>query len=377
MRVLIVIHYFPPHIGGMEEVARNSATSLAGAGHDVTVLTCRHDRRLPLREVDRRGFAVRRMAALNTIETRLGVTFPIVSPMFLVEAVRLARSADVVHIHDAFYPSSHAAGLATRLVSKPMVMTQHVALVDHPSRVVRAVQRVVYRLAGRPLFARAARIVTYNENVRSFLLEQGVQDEKVLLHHNGIDTDYFTPVEAAERAGLRARYGLPGDRPLVLFVGRLVPKKGYDLVHDARGPRHFTLIVGNGYVDTGYGDDDDVQYYGPASREELRDLYRAADLFVFPAVGEIFTLVMQEAMSSGLPVITTDDPGYASYDLDRTRIELVTRSAAAIADAIERVLGDGDRQRAMAAYSRRVAVARFSWDANFHEELAVYEDVTT
>ena len=46
------------------------------------------------------------------------------------------------------------------------------------------------------------------------------------------------------------------------------------------------------------------------SESKTADLFRACDLFAFPAVGEIFTLVMQEAMASGLPVVTTDDPAY-------------------------------------------------------------------
>lgn len=377
MRVCIVIHYFPPHIGGMEEVARSSAESLVQAGHEVAVLTCRHERGLPRRELLPPGYTVRRFRAVNAVETRFGVTFPIVSPLLFLAAYRAARRADVVHVHDAFYASSHTAALACALARTPMVMTQHVALVEHPSRLVMLVQRLMYRLAGRRLFRRAQSVIAYNENVRSFLLDQGVPEKKVLLHHNGIDTDHFTPADDATRAEIRVRYGLPLDRPVVLFVGRLVPKKGFRFVYDARGVGHYTLIVGNGYLDTGCEDDEDVRFYGPASRDELRDLYRAADLFVFPAVGEIFTLVMQEAMASGLPVVTTDDPGYADYDLDRSLISFVPRDRDAISSEIERLAGDRAVRQRMAEYSRAVAVERFSWNANFADEIAIYERLTS
>ena len=124
-------------------------------------------------------------------------------------------------------------------------------------------------------------------------------------------------------------------------------------------------------------DDDDVRFFGAASREQLRDLYRAADLFVFPAAGEIFTLVMQEAMASGLPVVVADAPGYAEYeDLDRARIALVERSVEGVREAINELVADPARRERMAAYSRELAVQRFSWDANYPAEYAAYIPAT-
>ena len=377
MKVLVVEHYFPPHIGAMEEVARNQAASLTLLGHEVTVLTSRHDRALPKREGVDPGYVVRRARALSFVESRFGVTFPLVSPWFLVTAIRAARRADVVHVHDVFYPVCHAAGLAAALTRRPLSITQHVAFVDFPNALVMSVQRLVYRLVGRRLFRRARAIVAYNPIVRSFLLGQGVDPAKILLTHNGIDVDFFSPGCPDDRAALRRRYGLPADRPLVLYVGRLVPKKGYDLVYRARSHNHYTLIAGNGYVETGMHDDDDVRFFGAASREQLRDLYRAADLFVFPAAGEIFTLVMQEAMASGLPVVVADDPGYAEYeDLDRARIALVERSVEGVREAINELVADPARRERMAAYSRELAVQRFSWDANYPAEYAAYIPAT-
>jgi len=371
MKILIVIHYFPPHIGGMEEVSKSQAGSLAALGHDVVVLTCRHDRRVPAGESTGAGYRVRRFRALNFIESRFGVTFPIVSPSFIWSAYREARDADVVHIHDVFYPTSHSAALATRLAGKPFVMTQHVALVDFPNRLVMAAQRIVYRLAGRPMLRAARTIVTYNDNVRSFVTGMGIDPDKVLLNHNGVDTGFFAPCSPTERLVLRERH-LPASRPIVLFVGRLVPKKGYDIAYRARSEGYLTVIVGNGYVETGISDDEDVRFFGPADRDQLQDLYRLSDVFVFPAVGEIFTLVMQEAMACGLPVVTTDDPGYAGYDLDRSRVALVERSAEAVRAALTRIVSDPDLAHRMSGYSRELAVQRFSWDANYPREFAIY-----
>jgi D-inositol-3-phosphate glycosyltransferase len=106
----------------------------------------------------------------------------------------------------------------------------------------------------------------------------------------------------------------------------------------------------------------------------LLELYQAADVFVVPAVGEIFTLVMQEAMACGLPVVTTDDPGYAEYDLDLESIALVPRTTEAIDAAVTAVLADAARAARMSAYSRAVALDRFSWRQNYAGEYGVYAE---
>jgi len=372
-RFLIVIHYFSPHIGGMEEVAKHQAQILAELGHEVTVLTLSPERRLPRREITEDGYTIRRIPALNAIENRFNITFPIPSPTLWWALREEVRRADVVHLHDVFYLSSPLAALAATTSKKPFFLTQHVALVDYPSRFVMAVQRMVYATTGRAMFRKATGIVVYNANVRDFVLGRGVADERLVYKHNGIDTQFFLPVGEVDKLALRKRYGVPPDRPVVLFLGRLVPKKGFQFVVDASSPDHTTLIVGSGSVPGSMSGERDVVFFGPASRDEARDLYRLSDLFVFPTTGEIFTLVMQEAMACGLPVVTSDDPGYAEYDLDRSQIEFIERDQAAVTSAIRSLLASPCRRAAMGRYSRALAEERFSWTSNYHQEYAIYD----
>jgi peptidoglycan/LPS O-acetylase OafA/YrhL/glycosyltransferase involved in cell wall biosynthesis len=369
--VLIVMHYFPPHIGGMEEVGGAQAASLAAKGHPVEVLTCAHGRGLPRTEPVA-GYRVRRVRALNFLERRYGVTFPIIGPLGAARIFRQVRRTDVVHIHDVFYPTSHVAVAAARLLRRPYYLTQHVAMVPHPSRLVMTAQRLIYSTVGGSALRHAARVVVYNARVRDFVVEMGVAPGSVVLNHNGIDTDVFSPQpDEGGKADLRRRYGLPADRPVVLFVGRLVPKKGFDLVIRAASPEWTTLIVGEGAgAPTGGGPD--VVMFGAAGRRQLVDLYRLSDVFVFPAEGEMLTLVMQEAMAAGLPVVTTDDPAYREYDLDRELIAFVERGPEPIREAIATVLSTPGRAAAMSSYSRSVAVERFGWAGNYTREYSIY-----
>jgi len=207
--------------------------------------------------------------------------------------------------------------------------------------------------------------------VRDFLIAQGAAPDRVAMQHNGIDIEWFSPASGEAKSELRGRYGLPADRPVALFVGRLVPKKGARLVVEAAMPAWTTVVVGEG-PDVVHPTPDHVVMFGPADRAQLRDLYRLADVFVFPAVSEMFTLVMQEAMATGLPIVTAEDPAYDEYDVDRDLVSFVPRAAASLTSAITAVVSDPVRRRAMGEYSRRLAEERFSWEANYESEYGLY-----
>ena len=132
----------------------------------------------------------------------------------------------------------------------------------------------------------------------------------------------------------------PRSGPSCLFVGRLVPKKGVDRLIAARGSEYHIALVGSGTVPSLPAG---VTCLGPLERHELRDLYRAADLFAFPAVGEMLTLVMQEAMACGLPVVATDEPDYAAYRFGPDDIALVPADTAGLKAALQSLLVDPTR----------------------------------
>lgn len=373
--VLVVMHYFPPHLGGMEGVGRSQAQSLSRRHRDVTVLTCAHRRGL-LREEPVGGYTVRRIRAVNWLERRFGITFPLIGPVGALRILAAVRRAAIVHVHDVFYPTSHAVYLSARLLRRPYYLTQHVATVPHPNGLVMGVQRAIYSTVGGAMLRHAAGITVYNARVRDFVIDLGAPPERVGLSYNGIDVELFRPLaDPQAKRELRRSLGLPEDRPVALFVGRLVPKKGFDIVAAAGTERWTTLIVGDGSgVELPGGEG--VVYYGAADPDVVPDLYRASDVFVFPAVGEMLTLAMQEAMASGLPVVTTDDPAYGEYDLDRELIGFVARDASEVRRRIDLILSRPDLAARMASYSRRLAEERFSWEANYVHEYARYHRAT-
>jgi len=368
-KILLVSHHYPPHIGGLGIVVQKQAESLVAAGYAVQVLTSRYGQ---IRDEERGapGIRILGIPCSHVLERVLNIPFPLFSVSLLWRAWRGVGEADVVHIHDVFYLSSWVAGLAALWRRRPLLVTQHVALVDHSSRLVMLTQRLVYATFGRWLFGGARKVVVYNQNVQAFLRARGVPQERILFLTNGIDTAAFRPAAASERAAIRARFALPAERPLVLFVGRLVEKKGFQVLLGARDPAFDLVFAGPGPIPRD-GRVEGVHWLGPLDQEQTALLFRACDLFAFPAIGEIFTLVMQEAMASGLAVVTTDDPAYRGSVVEGC-VSLCARDATAFREAILRLLGDPAELARRGRRSRELALRHYDWRSNFHPLEAVY-----
>lgn len=369
MRILIVSSYFPPHIGGVEAVAQHHARVLAAHGHDVAVATSRTDPELPVR-TDQDGYTVWRLPAANPIERRTGVPYPLILPGFWRGLRRLVRWSEAVHVHDVLYQPPQAAALLATLARRPLYATQHVGPVNHRDPLVRGVERVVGTVAGRLIWPRCRRIVSYNPMVTAHLRAGGVPQDRIARAEIGVDTAAFAP---GPRGSARD-WGLPDDKPLVLFVGRLVAKKGYRSVLAAAGPDRHVVLAGPGAPDG--PPPPGVTFLGPVAADRLPALYRLADVFVLPSHGEVFPIVAREAMAAGLPVVLTDSPRYDEYGVDRTLLRLCAPEPGDVRTAVDEILADAALRRRMGAYARELATTLFDADAATGAMLRLYQEAT-
>ncbi|MBM7415160.1 MULTISPECIES: glycosyltransferase family 4 protein [Nocardiaceae] len=197
----------------------------------------------------------------------------------------------------------------------------------------------------------------------------------------GVDSTVFAP-DASARETLRARYGL-GDRPTVLCLSRLVPRKGQDmLIRALPGIRAeidgaVLVVVGGGpYGDTlralaqSCGVADHVVFTGSVPAEELAAHHTLADVFAMPCrtrgAGldvEGLGIVFLEASASGVPVVAgrsggapeTVVEGVTGTTVDGTSVDDVRR-------AVVDVLSDRDRAAAMGAAGREFVSTEWRWD---------------
>jgi phosphatidylinositol alpha-1,6-mannosyltransferase len=198
---------------------------------------------------------------------------------------------------------------------------------------------------------------------------------------SGVDTEVYKPDPAA-RAEMRARYGL-GDRPVVLCVSRLVPRKGQDVLIRAlpsireRIPDAALLIVGGGpyrkqlrALASSVGVAEHVVLTGSVPWAELPAHYNAGDVFAMPCRTrgrgldvEGLGIVFLEASATGLPVVAGDSGGAPETVLDHETGRIVDgRDVEDVADTISHLLSDPEDAAKMGAQGREWVSEQWSWD---------------
>lgn len=170
----------------------------------------------------------------------------------------------------------------------------------------------------RVLFRATAACLTIGQRSHAFYRHHGVPEERLFFTPYTVDNDFFQSAAdalAPRRAALRAEFGLPGEGPVVLFAGKLVPRKRpLDLVEAVArlAPPPALLVVGDGPLRDalraaaarlGLAH---VATPGFLNQSELPRAYAAADLLALPSEHEVAPLVLNEAMCAGLALVVSD-----------------------------------------------------------------------
>ncbi len=237
--------------------------------------------------------------------------------------------------------------------------------------------RLVFPLT-RWIYRHADAIVVYGEHVKSYLVEQGVQKEKIFVAAHAVDNPlYSRAVSPEEKAKHKANLSLEG-RKVVLSLGRLEEIKGLDYLIRAFARLSLDdavlVVAGDGSLYkrlTALAQEQGIQaktrFVGYVPPEDAQLYYAIAEVFVLPSVTmptgkETWGLVVNEAMNQGLPVIATEAVGAAAGGLVQSGVNgfvVPERDNAALAQAIERILTDVKLREEMSQNARRI-IAR--WD---------------
>jgi phosphatidyl-myo-inositol dimannoside synthase len=199
----------------------------------------------------------------------------------------------------------------------------------------------------------------------------------------GVDVERFHPLDGAERAAARRRFGLDEDARVVLSVSRLVPRKGFDTAIRAAAllasdrPDVVLAVCGGGRDEKRLrrlaGElGAPVRFLGRVADDDLPALYGCADVFAMLCRNrwggleqEGFGIVFVEAAAAGVPQVAGDSGGAAEAVADGETGIVVRRpeDAAEVATALASLLDDPGRRAAMGVEARRRAVAEFTYDA--------------
>jgi len=375
MRVLILSWEYPPvMVGGLGRHVHALATSLATAGHDVTVVS-RHAEGASFDEV-LEGVRVVRVPEdppLFVFNSQTVLAWTMAFNHALTRAaLRVAEEVEpeVVHAHD--WLVAHAAATVKHHLDIPLVATVHATEAGRhqgwlPEEMNRSIHSIEWWLTYE-----ARRVITCSQYMRWEVTRLfDLPPEKGEAIPNGVELAEWK-ADPADVTAVRSRYG---DGPLVVFAGRLVYEKG---VHDLltavprlrrRHPGLKVVIAGDGphlaelkaqakRLRLGRS----VAWTGFLDSGQLPILAAAADCAVVPSIYEPFGMVALEAAAAGTPLVVANTGGLREIvEHGITGLTFAPGNPADLADAVTAVLSDEILARRLTRDARAVLERDYSW----------------
>lgn len=302
MRILRVAPWiYPDTKGGGGYHAHAMSRDQAAMGHDVTVLTTRESRSVPRIEETHKYTIVRVSPGI----TLLGNDVSPAVTRYLWDAD--TNSFDVIHAHSHYYFTTNVAALKRCFDDIPLAITNHGLYTQNaPEKIFKLYLRTV----GRWTFNQADQIFCYTSEDKRRVRNLGVQNP-IAVVSNGIDTERFTP-DGAESELIDAA------GPVVLFVGRFVEGKRPQLAVEAfaevtesksdaelylcgEGPLREAVAQRAAEL----GVRKAVTFLAQVPYEEMPSVYRSAGVLILPSRAEGVPRTIMEALSSGVPVVSS------------------------------------------------------------------------
>lgn len=385
MRITHVIPYMHPHAGGPPVVVDRMCQGLATRGWDVRVITTDSmatggDPGWQARYAEHYSIDVHETNRLR------GYAYSSTLPPALQVA---ARDSDLFHLHTLWTFPTYVAAKICRQLGTPFVVMPH-GMADPNSLSRNWLRKKIYGYLWEWRNLRSARGMIYTHAEERRLAEKSV---------SGLPEGHIVPLgadeppdlgraELAERF-LRARPELRGKQ-LVIFLGRLHPKKGLDLLIPAFAqvvqaePNAHLLLVGPGdepYVQSlqvmaqSSRVAPHVTFVGPLASEAKWGALAASSVFALSSYQENFALTVVEALRSGVPVVLSQRVNIWE-DVTQCGAGIACDlTVASVANAIITYLRDPNKRAASAESGRQLVAERFNWNRSVDAIENVYRQI--
>ncbi len=311
--------------GGMNVYAIDTARELEAKNHSVDIFTRSHSNNEPkIIQISPRV----RLIHINAGEINLNkesLSQYIDEYVFGIDEFQAESSIyyDIIHSH---YWLSGKAGLSlSQKLSVPHVTSFHTTAALKNSTLINNLETQEREPSEREIAQRVDRIIAWtHEESESLMSIYGASKKNISVVPIGVDLELF---QKKHRATARKRFGLPLDKDLILYLGRLDPIKGPDLFIDtvlklaSRENLEAWVVGGENHTyekqqlqtqSSVLTLNDKIRFFEPIPHQQLPWLYSAADILVVPSYYESFSMVTAESLATGTPVIASDVAGPAS-----------------------------------------------------------------
>ena len=296
--------------------------------------------------------------------------------------------ADIVHIHGLWTLPTSAAALLARCYPRPYIIMPHGMLDRWSLRRSHRKKQVYAMLIERRNLDQASALHFLNHEECEEAKDFGCKAPSFVLP-NGVDTKIFQALPGKD--SLLAQHPRLRGKILALFLGRLHPKKGLDLLIPAlsRARKHVPalhlLIAGpdeDGYCAQvvswvrDHGLDHAVTFLGEVTGANKLAVFAAADLFVLSSYQEGDSMAVKEALAAGLPVLITRACHFSEVETAQAGI-VVQPNIDEVADALIKLGANRESRSNMSQNARRFIDRSYRWEIIVGQLMDVYQDIVS
>lgn len=367
MKILMHCYEFPPLGGGAAKVVYGLSTKLVEMGHEIDVVTMGY-KGLQRHEVVE-GINVYRIPCIRLKKSMCYTPemLPYVVLAFnFTRKLAKRRKYHINHTHFIF-PDGIIAYLLKNTIGLPYIITSHGSDVPgyNPNRF--AFQHKLLSPIWRRITLKTENIICPSEHVRSLILKQN-PDIKTGVIPNGIDVDKFNPNQKKQNR--------------ILVVTRMFERKGvqYFLKALEGSDNNYEVhIVGEGpYLGTLKHIASElklnVNFWGLLDNQskKLKELYETSRIFAFVSEVENFPIVLLEAMTAGMAIITTKGTGCAEVVKD-TALLVEPKNPEAIKEALLKLTQNQELCHELGNAARKRIEENFSWETVAQQYISIYK----
>ena len=294
------------------------------------------------------------------------------------------QSCDVIHIHELWHYPGFSAHRAALNANKPYVITVHGGL-DPWALGHKGFKKKLYMaLLQRKMLDRAATLHALTAK-EALDIRGNNLTAPVIVIPNGINIQSRDPskISTADKTEFKRK----PDELTIMFMGRLHPIKGLDILSEAFGQlsksRANVRLVIAGPDEGGYqaeietllrkvGALHNTLFTGWIDGDTKATALESADVFVLPSYSEGFSMSVLEAMAYGLPVIISKQCDFPEVEEAEAGV-IINTDADSLTDSLNRLLDNPQRRKEMGARGRKLVQERYNWDNIATQLIRMYE----
>ena len=386
MKTLQIIPSISLIYGGPSQMVLGLAPALAKAGVEVTILTTDSNGDNGQKPLDVPLNIPIKQDGYEVIYFRCA---PFRRYKFSIDLLKFlknnAQYFDIAHIHALFSPISSAAAIVCRQQSLPYILRPLGTLDPSDLRKKEQLKQLYVALLERRNLAGASGIHFTSEQEAKISSRFGVSTKDLVIPLGVIPPENNTE-------NIRNKFGIDNDKPVILFMSRIDPKKGLELLIPAlqklsiQGLDFHFVLAGTNPQDPIYEqkirseiENSQLKSHttitGFVTGEAKISLLQTADLFVLPSYYENFGIAVAEAMVAGTPVVISDQVHIYQQVLDSESGWVGTTDVESIVRLLTTALSNLQECQRRGLNAQKYALQHFSWDAITQQVIQAYREI--